>query len=296
MSDEFKQRNTSDTALRKLKTLSKISGLDIRLVTILANFTWNYDCEYGNEAKGWVKNDDLDKDAQKALSWLSEFLQLPEDFLLTQEQAQHDLINQYKKIDTRSLWNNFLRSAVSKNYSGISEFSSYHYLHGLNSVNIRELDWNKNLTILSIANKLFLKLFRGGAIDRYDLGYLWCDLTVNLTPTTTSNVEENWVPNLLSIIENLEPKSSLTDLIKACKGIISGDKYFKQEVLQGLSYAGIIEINSESISDTFTPSKRDELSSHYHSNEWTYPMRFWNSQGGKINRNAYLAFEQHCKN
>lgn len=296
MIDEFKQRNKSDSALRKLKTLSKASGLDIKLVTTLANFTWNYDSEYGNDPKGWVRNGILDNNAQQELSWLSEFLKLPENFVLTKEQAEHDLITQYKKIDTCSLWHNFLSSAASKNYSGISEFASYHYLHGLNSVNIQELDWNKNLTLIGIANKLFLKLFRGGAIERYDLGYLWCDLTVNLKPTITSNLSENWVPDLLSTIANIKQKPSLSDLIKACKGIIAGDKYFKQEVLQGLSYAEILEINSASISDIFTPSKRDELSPHHYSNEWTYPMRFWNTNGGNVNRSAYLAFDQHCKN
>ena len=54
MSKSFDQRNQSDTARRKLKNLAKATGVDLELVSALANFTWDYDPNVSNEATGWV--------------------------------------------------------------------------------------------------------------------------------------------------------------------------------------------------------------------------------------------------
>ena len=70
-------------------------------------------------------------------------------------------------------------------------------------------------------------------------------------------------------------------MIAICQNSVKGDKYFKQEILQALSYSGKIKVNDINISDIFIPDFIDELSKHFYSNEWTYPLRMWNEKTKK---------------
>jgi hypothetical protein len=49
----FSEINQSETAKKKLALLAKASNLDIELVTLLANYSWDYD-PLGREPTGWV--------------------------------------------------------------------------------------------------------------------------------------------------------------------------------------------------------------------------------------------------
>ena len=139
--------------------------------------------------------------------------------------------------------------------------------------------------MIEIARNLFLKLFRGGSIERYDLAYLWCDLVVPIEYCAVMNAnKEPWLEQLLTNIESLPPKAGLKNLIACCKGLVGGNKYFKQEVLQSLAYADVIRVSELPVTDMFIAERRDDLSPHFYSNEWTFPLRFWPVNGGSVNR------------
>ncbi len=285
MSKSFDERNQSDTARRKLKNLAKATGVDLELVSALANFTWDYDPNSGNEALGWVKPGTGGNAAKKQLTWVAERLGLSPEFSLTRNQAEKELIQAHSGLSADAFWSRFVVAAAMNNYAHVSEFASYHYVRGLNKSRAASLGWQaKSIGIAEIARNLFLKLFRGGSIERGDLDYLWCDLVLQL-PCEHPELEasESWLEPLLTSIEALPPGSGLKDLLACCKGLVGGDKYFKQEVLQSLAYAGVLEVNSFPVSDMYIPELRNKLSPHFYSNEWSFPLRFWSTNGGAIN-------------
>jgi hypothetical protein len=286
MPKPFEERNQTDTARRKLKSLAETSSIDIELVSALANFTWDYDPEFSSEAIGWVDNKKLSKTAKEQLHWIAESLGMRPDFELERDQAAKDLIRAYGDQSSATVWNNFRAAAVTKNYGRVSEFASHNYLRGINDSRAGLLAWSdKSFCLIEIARNLFLKLFRGGTMERCDLGYLWCDLTLPLeyTDPKLSKVTP-WIDPLLASIDSLPPNSSLKDLIACCKGLVGGDKYFKQEVLQALAYADVLRVNGLPVTNMFIAERRDELSPHFFSNEWSFPLRFWSENGGTVNR------------
>lgn len=288
MSKSFDERNQSDTARRKLKNLAKATGVDLELVAALANFTWDYDPGPSNEALGWVKPGSGGNAAKKQLTWIAERLSLSPDFSLLRNQAEKELIQAHSRLSSDELSSKFLAAAAVGNYAHVSEFASYHYLRGLNKSRAASLGWRaKSIGIAEIARNLFLKLFRGGSIERGDLDYLWCDLVLQLScETLVREAQESWLEPLLTSIEALPPGSGLKDLLASCKGLVGGDKYFKQEVLQALAYAGVLAVNSFPVNEMFIPELRNKLCPHFYSNEWSFPLRFWSTNGGSVNRTA----------
>jgi hypothetical protein len=47
-------------------------------------------------------------------------------------------------------------------------------------------------------------------------------------------------------------------------------------VLEALSYSGILKVPNCNINNVFLPDYRDTKSKHYYSNEWAYPLMYWN--------------------
>ena len=280
-------RNQSEVARRKLGSLAKASGLPVEVATSLANFTWDYDPGLSGEATGWVTDDGRGPVAKDQLERLARYLGLPIDFALTREAAGRALLRAQEEADEEALWKTFLAAVTAKSYAWLSPFASYFYLRGLTVENLASLAWETEpVRLVEIARKLFLKLFRGGAIERCNLAYLWCDRVLAIGTPPASSLGTSWLPGLLDALASLPPKSGLADLIKACKGHVPGDKFFKQEVLQALCYAGVIRVNALPVEAIFLPDRRDQLSPHFYANEWTFPLRFWSSNGGVVKRPA----------
>ena len=182
----------------------------------------------------------------------------------------------YENKNQTELKEKLLIARIEKNYCYLSEFATYHYLNNLNLEQLELLDHKESYNELEFIKMLFKKLFRGGAIERYNLLYCYCDLYINLPYIKAEqNQTKNWIDNLQREVSNLPESATLKDLIKSCQGIIKGDKYFKQEVLQSLAYSGDIKVKKIDVSNIFIPEHRNILSDHFYSNEWTYPIRFW---------------------
>jgi len=60
-------------------------------------------------------------------------------------------------------------------------------------------------------------------------------------------------------------------------------------VLQALSYADVLQVEGLPVTEMFIAERRDELAPHFYSNEWTFPLRFWSTNGGNVNRDAVPA-------
>jgi hypothetical protein len=285
MTKPFEERNQTDTARRKLKSLAAASGIDMALVSALANFSWDYDPDLRGEALGWVDNKALSTAACDQLMWIAELLGLRPDFRLEHAQAASELIQAHCNLSSTAVWNNFIDAALTKNYSQVSEFASHNYLRGIDDSKVMVLAWERDsLSLVEIARHLFFKFFRGGAVRRYDLGYLWCDLTIPLDYAHPDPLKGTpWIEALLASIGALPPHSTLKDLVRCCKGLVSGDNWFKQEVLQALSYADVLRVTGLPVTNMFIAERRNELSPHFYSNEWSFPLNFWSTKGGAVN-------------
>ena len=272
----FQEINQSDTAKRKLKTLAKNSNLDVDFVTLIFNYSWDYDT-IGRESIGWVQSEQIDAN-QLSIDTpkLYKYLAIDKDIDFNKDFLIREIISNHRDKNTEELKANFLASGHSKNYCYLSEYATYHYLNNLNSDKLNLLDYKNSETSLQLIDVIFKKIFRGGAIERYNLFYCYLDLCINLPYIKTEQVETtDWIANLITTVNNLDKSATLKDLIKSCQTIIKGDKYFKKEVLQSLAYSGDLKVNQIEISTIFIPEFRDVLSNHFHSNEWTYPLRFW---------------------
>ena len=73
-------------------------------------------------------------------------------------------------------------------------------------------------------------------------------------------------------------KPTLSDLIKLIAPYCKGNKYFRQDVLTALSFSGLLHIPGHDVQNLYLPDCQERYSKHFMSNEWAYPMRFWNEQ------------------
>ena len=263
--------NQTDKAKRKLIKIAQNNNLDQEFVYFLFSFFWNYD---GMEAD-WVKNLEKNNEYIKRQEIIFNKTGLNDERL--SKNAIIEMI--YKKLletDTNKLENNFLYGSMNCNYCFVSEYASYYYLNNMTKEKLKTLDWNtENYTNENIVRNIFYKIFRGGSVDRYNLEYLYADLLIKLEYNNEQNCSiKDWTSDFLKDIN----ENKLSELIKVLKKYCNGDKYFLQTVLEALSYSGKLKVAGHDISKKFIPDYRNELSKHYYTNEWTYPLRFWNNK------------------
>lgn len=262
--------NSTDKAKKKIKSIAKANHLSYDLVYAIISFHWNYDGVEGE----WVNNLDKDQHYHERLEFVCEKLGLAQKSY-TKEEVIDLIYNQLQTLDREAIFQNFLTGAEEKNYCAISPYASYHYLANATKHNLNSLIWKvKDLTDEKIIWNVFCKLFRGGAVDRYNLDYLFADLVLDLPFENQLVKTSDWTADFITKIND---DMKLADLLKTLKAYCKGDKYCLQTILEALSYSGILPVKNHPVSGIFLPDFRDKLSKHYPSNEWTYPLRFWTS-------------------
>jgi hypothetical protein len=267
--------NQTETAKKKIANIAKNNDLDFELVYLIISFYWNYD-ERFREAIGWVnqKNIITDEEYNKRHEKIIGKLNLT-DKSLDKNCVIEKIYGKINELDKGTINNNFLYGSQNKNYCYVSEYASYYYLTNATIEKLATLDWNGGkLTKDNIVEKIFLKIFRGGSVDRHDLKYLYSDLIIDLPYNEPANNVEDWAKEFTKDLEG----KTLTELIKELRQYCKGDKYFLQTILESLSYSGKIEVKGHSVKNKFIPDYRNELSEHFYANEWAYPLRFWKKE------------------
>lgn len=272
--------NSTDYAKRKISTLSKLSGLGEQLILSVASITWDYDRDISpKESNGWVAGVELPKEAAE---FVSNELGIVGNELPDCASMVSEIQNAVGNAQRQDIQQEFEYALEKASYWQLSRYSTINYLRGINSGVIRHLDQVVPTSLEELCRLIFMKIFRGGAIERDKIGYAWVDLCLNVPqeprfPKATGNLAK-----LIRELCDLAPFVTISDLLKACKGALPGDKYYKQEVLQALSYAGIITVVGHEISRVFTPELKDHLAPHFYSNEWSYPLRFVSSDAKAV--------------
>lgn len=276
----MKEINQTERAKRKLKSIAKSSNLDIEFVSLLAKYSWNYDPNplSPKQSIGSVKIEQIDTDQfKKDRKIIFEYLGIKNNFIFDRDFLIRQILSSHKLKDEEKLRKRLISAGLNKNYCFLSEYSTYHYVDNLTYEKLNLLTFDRIYSTLDLIDYTFLKVVAGGGVNRYILFYVYCDLCLQLPYNKTKIVEsKDWIEELLHRIDNLPENSKLSDLIKCCKNLFKGDKYFKQEILQSLSYSGDIKVGNIDVKDIFIPEFRDVLTNHFYSNEWTYPLRFWN--------------------
>ena len=269
--------NQSEKAKKKIATIAKNNNLEYELVYPIISLHWNYD-EWGREAIGWVKIKNKDDEYNKMYETIYKTLNLT-DKIFDKNYVVEKIFNKIKKLDEKTLENNFLEGSQNKNYCYVSEYASFYYLTNATIDKLLTLGWNMHnkkdkLDNKTIVENVFCKIFRGGSVDRGHLEYLYSDLIVNLPYKKTVINVKDWTKEF---VQNTEGKT-LTELIKEMGQYCKGDKRFYQTVLEALSYSCKLKVKGHNVKDKFIPDFRNELSDHFYANEWTYPLRFWRKE------------------
>jgi len=271
--------NQTETAKRKLKSIAKNNNLPEDFVTILFNYNWDLDPLYRNEPTGWVRDEQRkqvsENQFEKDLEVLTRYLEIDNTVFFRKNFIAEQLISVHYNINQNDVNEKLLIAGENKNYAYLSEYSSYHYLNNLSVEKLIHLAPKGEYDNRDLMLYLFYKIFRGGAIERGNLFYCYTDLCFKLPYQKKLKYDNNWIAELTKKINNSE-NATLSDLIAFCKNLVQGDKYFKQEILQALSYSGRIKVANVNVSDIFIPDFLNVLSKHFYSNEWTYPLRMWN--------------------
>ncbi|GGF14194.1 hypothetical protein [Flavobacterium limi] len=264
--------NATAKAKNKIKNIAKNHNLNYDLVYFIFCFQWNYD---GVEGR-WVDEVDEDEEYKNRYKFIYESLKLTEENL-DKKQVVDQIYNQLKKIDHAVLNKNFRFGATHSNYCLVSEYASFYYLSNATKANLDTLEWrSEELKKEDIVMQLFLKIFRGGSVDRYSLEYLYADLVINLPYENQIIKGDDWIDHFVKSVSENREKTTLTGLINIIKGFCKGNKYFLKTVLEALSYSNKLKVENHAVNDIFLPDFRNKLSPHFNSNEWTYPLRFWN--------------------
>jgi hypothetical protein len=266
--------NTADKSKKKIQSIAKSNNLDFDLVYSIFCFHWNYDGIEGD----WVTNLEKDTAYQQRYEFIKGKLNLSNE-KLDKTQVINEIENKLTTINKTALTDNFIFGATHKNYCYVSEFASFNYLNNATKEKLNGLEWKQSgLTFEKIIKQIFLKIFRGGSIDRYNLEYLFSDLTINLPYENLNSKIDNWTEDFIQNLNNKKQEMKLSDLVQNIKNYCKGDKYFLQSVLEALSYSNTLKVDNYSVENIFIPDCREKLSAHYNSNEWTYPLRFWNEK------------------
>ena len=263
--------NTTDKAKKKIQGIAKSNNLDYNLVYYIFCFHWNYDGIEGT----WVTEVDKDDEYQNRYKFICDELKLNKENL-TKTQIIEDIYNRLNTLKETTITESFIFGATQKNYCLVSEYASFYYLANATKEKLNTLECKSvDLTLETIVKQLFLKFFRGGSVDRYNLEYLYADLIINLPYQNQIVKNEDWTKNFIKKVDENREKLKLADLRNIVKEFCKGDKYFLQTILEALSYSDTLKVENHSVKDIFVPDFRNKLSSHFYANEWTYPLRFW---------------------
>jgi len=284
----YSQINSSAFAATKLQALSRSSGLNVDFVRAVANFTWDYDRDRPRkESNGWVELDPDDRTTEDGIALIATTLGLERNWSVSASGLIPQLLQAHMAIDPTAVWREFECAIASKSYWKLSRFATFSWLRGASAERLAALqDRHAEYRLSDLATALFLKLFRGGCLERSRLLYAWADLTGIGHAAPPADMPSGNVAEALAASFTETPPATLSELLATCKGAIGGDKLFRQEALQALSYANLLQVNEHPITDIWLPGAQRKLSRHFYSNEWTYPLRFWGEAGGRFNSEA----------
>lgn len=280
----FWSRNSKPTSKRKLAKLAELYELDLRSVTTLFNAYVDFDQRENRPVDGGAKIPDAE------IVHLVETQVIPEPGRFSAEDIVNWLLSEKKRCQRTSLANAFIIGIDSGRYDFRSALGSYASFYPLNNRNragtikrgiegLPEADESEERDFVYFAHR---RLWKPYVIhDRAD--YAAFDLSrFNLKglPAPSEPQCDNF-RELLNAIRGLPHDAKLTDLQKSATGIVKGDKYDRQHVLEILGYCDILgSPDHKPMRKQFVNQLYRPLPKHFYSKEWRFPACFWSGENG----------------
>ena len=269
------QINQSTGAKRTIANMAKKMRLDPAWLHTLLSLHWNYD-KVGREAMGWV-TPAADADFASAIARINHAVNIkhsasphgqPEPPIAPDAAAQA-VLHALAHTDEAELQQRFAAAVQRGDTSIVQEYARYHFYRYATAERLLAR-WPQPLTPEAIAKQLFFKVF-----SAYHDCHPYVCLVLPLPYTQTSYTPSRWLDDFLAAVQHTPPPT-LSDLLAALATYCTGNKEFRQEVLQALSYAGLLQVNGHPVREQYLPDCQNQYSTHFMSNEWSYPLRFWN--------------------
>ena len=285
----FWQRNQSDKAQRQISREAKKFGLDKKAMNIAYNMDKDLDAfDPALSETLMPSREDLDYAVEKKL-----FLELPLNDHDKTIQLLRETINKTKRSE---LINSFVASLTAGRPDWRSPFASYvyHLHHPAHAVKAREpvmgavpkrecavcgLRWDHETGLKPVNRLLHL---HGGGIHHAFPGYALADLLWFQDSPKVVASESDWktLANIFDAIRALPDTAGLKELNASLSGLVSGNKFDRQGILETLGYCGILTARSRPIvcNTWFRPDV--ELPPHFFKKEWCYPTCWWTGEEG----------------
>jgi hypothetical protein len=285
----FWQRNQSDKAQNQIAREAKKFGLDKKALNIAYNMNRDLDA-FDPALTNYLAppEDDLAYAIEKKA-----LLSLP---LNDHNQTIGLLRDKVKQINRVDLVNAFVAGLNSGRPDWRSPLSSYayHLHHPVHDAQEKAFGYKGNVECqicglrrnpdneqVSVIEDILIRL-RGGGIHHPSPGYALADLIWFHEDKKIIANESDWktLSNIFAAIRALPKTAQLKELNESLVGIVKGNKYDRQHILETLGYCGILTARSRPIICNTWFRPHDDLPSHFYKKEWRYPTCWWTGEEG----------------
>lgn len=279
----FWQRNQSDKAQRQITREATKFGLDKKAMNIAYNMDKDLDAfDPALSETLMPSREDLDYAIEKKL-----FLVLP---LNNHDKTILLLRETTNKTKRSELINSFVASLTAGRPDWRSPFASYvyHLHHPAHDIDVPKSqcticgfrqDINIETDMQPVNRLLHLA---GGGIHHESPGYALADLLWFQESTKPEASASDWktLANIFDAIRALPETAGLKELNASLSGLVSGNKFDRQGILETLGYCGILTARSRPIVCNIWFRPDVELPPHFFKKEWRYPTCWWTGEEG----------------
>ena len=277
----FQERNQTPKSKRRIKKLARDNGLKVELVEALACRFWNWD----DDNFCWVPKKQKNDMPESAYATLEVGLDWPRDRIVSSSEVVN-LALDFVSAGIAPHVNSFLAAVPAQNYWAMSPLITVSALKGLTHDRIALCRDCDEITFEAACSHAAEKLGLFGHIHS-SLGYAAFDSISSAIGTASKPNDGQWLRDTCDAVSSLPSNSKLADIVRATAKPLGGNKKTRSRVLIALGIAGVLATDEFDAGRDFWPEKV-KLSSHFYSNEWTFPMNFWTESGRVVGAHVLL--------
>jgi len=278
----FQERNKTPKSKRQIKKLARDSGLEHELVDALVCRFWNWD----KENFCWVPKEQENDMPEAAYAILETGLDWPRSRIVSSSEVVNTALD-FVTAGIAPHVNSFLAAVPAQNAWAMSPLITVAALNGLTNDRTALCQTGDEITFELACSYAAVKL---GIFARphSDLGYAAFDSISSEIGTPSKPNDGQWLRDACDAVSSLPSNSKLADIVGATAKSLGGNKHTRAQVLMALGIAGVLATDEFDAGTDFWPEK-EKLSSHFYSNEWSFPMNFWAESGRVVG--AHVLFD-----
>lgn len=299
--ENFWKRNSKPASQRKLRQLAELYELDLRSIRVLFNGYVDFD----QREKRPIDEGALIPAEER--EHLVEAGVVPEPGDYSADELLDWLMKEKRQVQRERLADAFIAGMTSGRYDWRSALGSYASFHGLTARNrkstvergidgLPDSGQREHHDFIYFAHRRLWKPYVFHA--RADYAAFDLHQFNHSPPADPGKAERDNFRRLLDAIRELPEDSKLTELQRALTGLVRGDKYDRQHVLEILGYCDILghPRGQKPIRKRYMNQLQRPQPDHFYSRDSHYPLNFWNSGEMGVDEEAvaywFPGFEQ----